>query len=256
MDEIHYLIGNKCNLNCEFCFWDQRYPDSNFELKKKIIDEIIKSGIKKVTLSGGEPTLAKDFLKILKYMHSKGLIITLHTNGLTSNKKLATSIARYVSKVGLSFDGSDSEKSKNIRQHKNFFRHTLHVIDLYTNLKKEVNVKTCVTKQNIDDLINIGKILSKKPISYWGLIKYYPVNTKSKNKDKFEITLAEYNSILDKLKLMFPNTTINPKLYSEQKQQYCFIASDGKIHTISKNNEYIVLGDLEKESLNDIIKKI
>ena len=43
MEEIHYLIGNSCNLNCDFCFWDIRMPDVHLDLKKKIIDEIVKN---------------------------------------------------------------------------------------------------------------------------------------------------------------------------------------------------------------------
>lgn len=88
MKEIHYLLGNTCNLNCDFCFWDKRTEAPPFLSKKQIVNEIIKTGIRKVTVSGGEPTCTKDFLEIIKYMSDSGLDIVLHTNGLNINPRI------------------------------------------------------------------------------------------------------------------------------------------------------------------------
>ena len=109
MDEIHYLLGNTCNLNCDFCCWDMRLPDSPFGFKKKIINQIVKTGIKKVTLSGGEPLCSNDFLKVLGYMKKSGLEVILHSNGLKINKSIAEKISPFISRVSLILDGPDEK---------------------------------------------------------------------------------------------------------------------------------------------------
>ncbi|MFA5776059.1 MAG: radical SAM protein [Patescibacteria group bacterium] len=109
MDEIHYLFGNSCNLNCDFCFWDKRMVSPKLGLSKRIVEEIIKSGIKKVTLSGGEPTISKHLLKILKLIKSAGIEVVLHTNGLRIDAPMAQKISPLVSRVSLSLDGSNKQ---------------------------------------------------------------------------------------------------------------------------------------------------
>ncbi len=256
MEEIHYLIGNKCNLNCDFCFSNKILSDSSFELKKKIVAEIVNSDIKIVTLSGGEPTIAKDFLKILKYMHSKGLTIILHTNGLKINKRFATDIAKYVSRVSLSLDGSNPKNSIKMRKNKNFFKNTLYLIDIFNALKKDVNVKTLVTKQNINDIINIGNILSKMPIKYWSLLEFNAINKAKINKQKYLTDQNEFEKVVLKCKKEFPNLNIKFRKYNDQEQKYCFIVSNGKVYTYVKDKGDTLIGNVNNENLKDIIKKI
>ena len=88
-DEIHYLLGNSCDLDCDFCFWDMRLPDISFKQKRQIIDEIKSTGIRKLTISGGEPTCNRHYLKVLKYCEESGLQVILHTHGLKINKAIA-----------------------------------------------------------------------------------------------------------------------------------------------------------------------
>ena len=130
MEEIHYLIGNSCNLNCDFCFWDKRMLDVSLEFKKNIVDQIIKVGIKRVTLSGGEPTMTNHFVEILEYMHLNGLEIILHTNGLGIDETLAKDIAPYVSRVSLTLDGSNEETILAMRKNKDLVNHTIFLIKL------------------------------------------------------------------------------------------------------------------------------
>ena len=128
MNEIHYLLGNSCNLACEFCFWDMRLPDEPWKTKKLIVDEIVATGITKVTISGGEPTCTKDFLRTLKYMIDQGLEVILHTNGLKVNEEMAKELALLVKRVSLSLDGSDADMCSKMRTSEKSFDHTLLLI--------------------------------------------------------------------------------------------------------------------------------
>lgn len=256
MEEIHYLLGNDCNLDCDFCFWDQRLEDKPLEFKKKVIDQIALTGIKKVTISGGEPLTAGNFIEALEYMHSKGLEIILHSNGLKINPGLAKKIALLVSRVSLALDGSSEEMVLRMRKNKGILARTVFLIHVFHQLNIPVNVKTLVTKVNRDDILNIGALLNRLPISYWSLLEFTPVNKGRENKDLFYISRKEFDEITEKARKAFPQMNIKSRAYGEASNQYCFIAADGKVYTYIQGKGDILVGDLEKEELTQVISRI
>ena len=74
-----------CNLSCNYCdtMWANK-PDCEFEdmTAEQIVDRVKKSGIKNVTLTGGEPLLQKDTDKLLEAFSSeKDMRVEIETNG-------------------------------------------------------------------------------------------------------------------------------------------------------------------------------
>ena len=71
-----------CNLKCKHCFNPKDINNYyiTFETAKKIIDEAYEEGLLYVSLTGGECTLNKDFLKIAKYIKSKFIGVEILSN--------------------------------------------------------------------------------------------------------------------------------------------------------------------------------
>ena len=256
MEEIHYLLGNNCNLDCDFCFWDTRMPDVSLEFKKIIIDEIVKTGIRKVTISGGEPLCSNNFLETIKYMYEKKLEIILHTNGLKLNKKLAEQIAPMISRISLTLDASNNDMMKKMRKNEELLNHTLFLIELFNNLNVKVNIKTLVTKVNKEDIINIGKILQSLPIQYWSLLEFNPIGRGKKNKNKFYISCEEFDKVVLKIKNKFSDIPIRARRYSLANSQYCFISPNGEVYTYHPDKGNVLMGNLKENSLSSTIFKI
>jgi MoaA/NifB/PqqE/SkfB family radical SAM enzyme len=252
MKEIHYLLGNSCNLNCDFCFWDMRVPDVSWKTKKNIVDEIKKAGIKKVTISGGEPSITKDYIKTLRYMSDNKLSVVLHTNGLKINNMSARKIAPLVERVSLSLDGSCEEMCMKMRKTKNVFNHTSQLIDLFHRLKVPVNIKTLVTKVNFNDILNIGEVLRDKPIAYWSLLEFNPINRGKLHKSKFYLTKGEFNKTVRKIKNNIKGLNIRVRLFKSEPQSYCFIDASGKVYTFLPNKGDVLIGDLKNNSLKSL----
>lgn len=252
MNEIHYLLGNTCNLNCDFCFWEKKFPPTTFKLAKHIIDEIKKTGIKKITISGGEPTCTKHFIKILKYAKQNNLEAILHTNGLQINKKIAKKIAPLISRISLAIDGSNEKIAIEMRK-KPFTKHTLFLIDLFNSLKVPVNVKTLITKINKKDIKNIGQILCNKNIQYWSLLEFNPLGRGLDNKNKYFLPTKEFELITKKLLESFPKMEIKIRRFKSQPEKYCFIDVQGKVYTNTKKGD-ILIGNLKNNSLLSILK--
>lgn len=74
-----------CNLSCNYCdtMWANE-TDCEFEemTADQIVERVKKSGIKNVTLTGGEPLLQKDADKLLKlFSDEKDIRVEIETNG-------------------------------------------------------------------------------------------------------------------------------------------------------------------------------
>lgn len=92
----------RCPLRCVHCYnnlpiGDQQAGRSEltFEEHLRILDEITAAGCLWLTFTGGEIFVRKDFLDIYSYAKQKGLLITLFTNGILINEKIADYLAEW-----------------------------------------------------------------------------------------------------------------------------------------------------------------
>jgi len=88
-----FIRLQKCNLNCSYC--DTRWAngdDAPYTLmsEDEIYDRILKSGIKNITLTGGEPLLHKDVEILLeKIGENPNLSLEIETNGSIKLEKFS-----------------------------------------------------------------------------------------------------------------------------------------------------------------------
>lgn len=88
-----FIRLQKCNLNCSYC--DTRWAngdDAPYTLmsEDEIYDRILKSGIKNITLTGGEPLLHKDVEILLeKIGNNSNLSLEIETNGSIELEKFS-----------------------------------------------------------------------------------------------------------------------------------------------------------------------
>lgn len=58
-NSVCWNITSQCNDNCLFCYRNRDSKEMDFEKQKIIVEKIADSGIRKVTLAGGEPLMVK-----------------------------------------------------------------------------------------------------------------------------------------------------------------------------------------------------
>lgn len=115
-------ITNKCNMACPVCFTDANNPSDEVPLEevKNRIDQLLKTaGPIPIQISGGEPTLHRELLTIVRYAQAKGFQnIELITNGILISKKpefLQQLVEGGLTAVYLQFDGISKETYLAIR---------------------------------------------------------------------------------------------------------------------------------------------
>lgn len=84
-----YLVG--CNLRCAFCWvgWSRDFPEEHGTFyspeaaSRQLLSNARKKGIRKLRISGGEPTLCQEhLLKLLQLVKASGYLFILETNGI------------------------------------------------------------------------------------------------------------------------------------------------------------------------------
>ena len=108
-----FLRFCKCNLKCSFC--DTRWANSDdvaaeIMTEKQLIDYVMSTGIKNVTLTGGEPLLQKNIGTLITELDSLGLNIEIETNGSVPLKTFLPFPARTSITMDYKLPGSGMEK--------------------------------------------------------------------------------------------------------------------------------------------------
>lgn len=144
LNSIRLSLNYTCNLNCKQCCNPKDiYSEMTFEQAKSVIDEAVDLGLNIVSISGGECTLNKDFLRIAQYVRSKFLELAILTNAqkLFDDEKLLDSIISiYPSIVQISLYSMDPDVHDNLTGMKGSHYKTVSVIKKL----RESNVKVTV----------------------------------------------------------------------------------------------------------------
>ncbi len=88
--ELLVEICKKCYLDCRFCSSnadEKALYCLDFDQIKSIVNDTNKLNIDKIEISGGEPIVHPDFLKICEYLKANNKKILLYTSGNIKNKE-------------------------------------------------------------------------------------------------------------------------------------------------------------------------
>ena len=138
-------ITEKCNLKCSHCYNESnihRTSSLTLDEYKLIVDELIKLGVKKIQIIGGEPFLLRDNLKeMLDYSVDKFDLIEIFTNGTLVTNDWMDYLKKAGIKIALSVYSYDSKIHDNVTKCNGSWIKTNHTIDL---LKKHgIEYRVC-----------------------------------------------------------------------------------------------------------------
>ena len=87
-------LADRCNESCIHCYQVQgKKGEMTTEQVFDLLDELAARGILMLTISGGEATLRRDYLQILRRARELRFAIKVFTNGLTMTEELAAALA-------------------------------------------------------------------------------------------------------------------------------------------------------------------
>ena len=123
---IRLSISDVCNFKCGYCLPNGYQVDKNDTRKFLHLDEIKRLancfselGVNKIRITGGEPTVRKDFFDIIKVLKFESGIhnVSITTNGYKLDKKAEQLVNSGLTGINISIDSLDREIFKNITGH-------------------------------------------------------------------------------------------------------------------------------------------
>jgi MoaA/NifB/PqqE/SkfB family radical SAM enzyme len=112
---VSFNITYHCNLRCDYCAsYEDRTPEMSTDQIFQMIDELVEMGTTRFSITGGEPMLRKDLGEVVSHARSRGLFVSVATNGSFLPHRL--DYLRDVNSVNMTLDGPeeihDSQRGK------------------------------------------------------------------------------------------------------------------------------------------------
>jgi radical SAM protein with 4Fe4S-binding SPASM domain len=143
----------KCNLTCAYCYCsaDKERPEKlSLETIEKIASEAAAMGVSTIDFTGGEFLLRPDWQQSIVAARSRGLTVSLHTNGTALTQKTVDFMKNVgVNRVQVSLDGHTPELHNAIRGGKYSYENTLDGINRLRRAGIPVQVALMIHKANI-----------------------------------------------------------------------------------------------------------
>lgn len=165
IDYLRFSITDRCDLRCRYCMpkktsFSQKKDMLDLNQLKKLTEVLIKVGIKKIRITGGEPFVRQDlisFLEYLFYYKKKQLLneITLTTNGTLLEKYAEKLQQNGIERLNVSIDSLIPEKYSFITNGGNI-DNVLKGIEKAKKLGIKIKINVVLLKDfNEDELISL-----------------------------------------------------------------------------------------------------
>lgn len=218
---IRLSITDLCNFNCKYCL-----PHQNEKINKNnqlspyeiynLITVLSELGINKIRITGGEPTVRKDFLNICRIISSfsniKSLVLT--TNGYNLNNTIKDIYKTGINGINISLDTLNNIKFHKITDKQYFNKVHAGVLK---SLDLDIDIKINVVLSDffsLSDFETFYSLIKYKKLSI-RFIDQMETNTIKKNKThlnmNYLITFLRNNNWIVEKKFNFDGPALNFK---------------------------------------------
>ncbi|XP_027912678.1 GTP 3',8-cyclase, mitochondrial-like [Vigna unguiculata] len=243
---LRISVTERCNLRCQYCMPAEGVeltPSPQILTKTEILrlaNLFVSSGVTKIRLTGGEPTVRKDIEDIcLELSNLKGLrTLSMTTNGIALTRKLPRLKDCGLTSLNISVDTLVPAKFEFMtrrRGHEKVMNSINAAIDLGFNPVK-VN---CVVMRgfNDDEICDFVELTRDKPIDI-RFIEFMPFDGNVWNVKK----LVPYSEMLDTVMKQFPSLKRDQDHPTDTAKNFTIDGHEGRVSFITSMTEHFCAG--------------
>jgi len=250
---INLHFTDFCNFRCKHCFVKKENSELTYDELETIVDKIDcyfkkHNIIGRINIAGGEPLLSRNIDRLIDYISSKGIKVSLITNGYNLDEGFISKHINQIETIGISVDSLDYDT--NIRIGRCYKNNTIskdkliYICNLIKASGIKLKINTCVSKININEDFN-EFINIVKPDRY-KILQMLCYEDDNNNNSVNVVTDDEINNFLSKL---------NYKYVYEDNQvlrnSYLIIDSKGNISTDNSHSSSISIFDYDLDEAID-----
>ncbi len=255
---ISWIITHACQERCGYCISPKKRDElTTREEHFKVQNRLIETGLTKMRYIGGEPLLIPHLPDLIIDAYTRGLDTRLSTNGILLTEETFEKIKNHLNSIAFPFESASDELNEKIRCTK---CHRETIVSRIKMVKEVGNIgvliNTCVHKENINYLEELGSLLNELDVDHWKLRRFNSASGRGAvpNKNRFDITDEEFFAKVDQLQKMFPNLRIDGRMPSKLATRLMVSPQGDLYRMIGAETEDIHYGNMLNDNLN--IKEI
>lgn len=194
---VNFIICYRCNYKCKYCnSYNQKTEEMTTEQIIKMIDELSKIGMQRLSITGGEPLLRKDIGQIIDYCKKKNIWISINSNGKLIPQKINE--LKNVDALLISLDGKKENHEK--FRGKDSYKDVINAIKIAKQNNIAVWIEAVITKnskEDIDFLLDLAKKLDFRCL--FQPIYNYSYSANKKIIKDYSPTKENFDQIIKKL---------------------------------------------------------
>lgn len=153
-------ITHRCNLECAHCYLagsprggEKRARELDTARVCSLIDEIADAGCLLLLLTGGEPMLREDFADIYRHAKTRGLLLSVFTNGTLVDRKIARLFSEFPPRsVEVSLYGATADTYEKVSGVRGSFAKCMKGVRLLLDRRIRVKLKSVIMTHNLHEL--------------------------------------------------------------------------------------------------------
>ncbi len=199
---VIWNLIRRCNLTCKHCYSISADKDFPGELDTSevfsVMDDLKRSGVSVLILSGGEPLLRPDIFDIAAHAKQLGFYVGLSSNGtLISRDNIAAIAAVGFDYVGVSLDGIGPTHDR-FRRRDGAFEESMRGIRLCKEHDLKVGLRFTLTQDNAAELPLLLQLLDDEAVDkfYLSHLNYAGRGNKNRRDDAVHRTTRQAMDLL------------------------------------------------------------
>ena len=153
---VEMCITRRCNEVCHHCNVSSR-SESAPELQPisfwlDVVDKCVEVGVLKITITGGEPFIRKDFDMLLEKLAQSPIATSILTNGLCISDHHIEVMKHAKMSLGVSLDGANAREHDEFRRTPGAFDRTIEVMRKLGKAGVCFTMTVTIHSQNLHDL--------------------------------------------------------------------------------------------------------
>ena len=196
---LTWEITHACNLKCIHCLSASQsaYPDElTLAECKKIVDRLAALKVFEVNFGGGEPLLCDYFLPLVDYLHTRGIVTCISTNGTLLTPEVVSFLAQSpLVNIQVSLDGATATANDKIRGAGTYQR-VLSGLELLAARQVKFSLNSVVTSLNYDQLDQL-KLLAAAYGAGLRVSRFRPSGRARQSWDALKLSPVQLESLAD-----------------------------------------------------------
>ena len=195
--------GTKCNIKCKFCYYysEVNKDNNSYDEIVKELEKYKKHGVESVDITGGEPTIHKDIIKIIRKIKDMGFKVTsLITNGIAlkneeiMKKLLDAGIENFV----ISIHGHNPEIHDGLTGRNGSFNDILKAMQNFDKFNIVYSINYVINKQNYQFLPEFARFVcdSGRNVCTVTFLIMNPISDGEINFNSFSVRYSEAGSYI------------------------------------------------------------